>query len=129
MIFALLFILAFLLGLVVYLVSKRWVAAVVVPSVAYLVVIVFDAGIGANSVLSLVFGLPITFCGGLLGAYVVELRRGLDDESSLLAEGSLSAEGASIQEAEGSKSADGSKSAEGSKSADGSAKSYDQKGE
>jgi len=106
MIFALLFILAFLLGLLVYLVSRRWVAAVAVPSAVYLTIILLDAGIGADSAMSLVFGLPITFCGGLLGSYVVELRRGLVEEglSADMAEGSQTprAEGSQTPTAEGS---------------------------
>ena len=80
MIFAVFFVLAFLLGVLAYLLSNRWLVAVCVPMILYVLVFLFDDGFGLDSVTSLIFGLPIMFVGGLLGAYIVELRRGLNEE-------------------------------------------------
>ncbi len=80
MIFALLFILAFLLGLAVYLLTNRWVIAVLVPTGLFVVNTLLDTEAKANWGMTFVFGLPIVFVAGLLGAYVVELRRFGGDE-------------------------------------------------
>jgi len=80
MIFAVLFVVAFLIGVLVYIASNRWILAVCIPTFLYVTIVLLDEGFTAESALSLVFGLPITSVGGLLAAYVVELRRGLDDE-------------------------------------------------
>jgi len=82
MIFAALLVLAFLLGVVVYLLTNRWMVAVCVPMVCYVLVFMFDEGFSLDSMTSLIFGIPIMFVGGLLGAYIVELRRGLNQADS-----------------------------------------------
>lgn len=78
MIFALLFILAFLVGLVSYALTDRWLFAVLF-SVSLFVVTTFADGDACDYWgITLVFGLPIVFFASLLGAYVVQLRRGED---------------------------------------------------
>ena len=99
MIFAILFILAFLLGLVVYLLTDKWLASVVLSMVMFLVTTLSDSQAHESWLFTLIFGLPIVFVASLLGAYVVAIRRG-DDEDFLSAEGSQHAEGS--QYAEGS---------------------------
>lgn len=73
MIFALLFILAFLIGLVVFLISNKWVLAVAVPVILFCLNLLSDPN--ANVSFNLVFGLPLVAVAGLLGAYVVVIRR------------------------------------------------------
>lgn len=72
--FALLFILAFLVGLVIYRLRANWVPAVVVPMLLFLVTTLLDTAAKDAWMFSLIFGLPIVFVGALLGAYVVQLR-------------------------------------------------------
>ena len=76
MIFALLFIVAFLIGLFAFLLSDKWVLAVVIPIVLFCLNLFTDPH--ANISFNLVFGVPLVAVAGLLGAYVVVLRRGDD---------------------------------------------------
>ena len=102
MIFAILFILAFLLGLVVYLITGKWLAAVVLSMVIFLLTTLSDSAAQDSWLFTLIFGLPIVFVASLLGAYVVAIRR-FEDDDSLSAEGSLPGEPAEgAQPAEGS---------------------------
>jgi hypothetical protein len=80
MIFAILFILAFLLGLVVYLITDKWLAAVVLSMVMFLITTLSDSDAQDGWLFTLIFGLPIVFVASLLGAYVVAIRRGEDDD-------------------------------------------------
>ncbi len=82
MIFAILFVIAFLIGLAVYLFTNKWLAAVLFSSVLFVVNTISDEAAKDSWGFTLIFGLPIVFVASLLGAYVVELRRGEDDESS-----------------------------------------------
>ena len=91
MIFAILFILAFLLGLVVYLITGKWLAAVVLSMVMFLLTTLSDSAAQDSWLFTLIFGLPIVFVASLLGAYVVAIRR-FEDDDSLSAEGSLPGE-------------------------------------
>jgi len=80
MIFGLLFIMAFIVGLVVYLLTNKWLVAVGFSTALFVANAVSD-GVAQDSLgITLVFGLPIIFVASLLGAYVVELRRGDDSE-------------------------------------------------
>ena len=83
MIFAILFIIAFLVGLIVYLLTNKWLAAVLFSSLLFVVNILSDATAKDNWSFTLVFGLPIVFVASLLGAYVVELRRGEDSKDDM----------------------------------------------
>ena len=74
MIFALLFIAVFLISVVVYVATRRWVVAVVVPMVLFILSTLLDVDAAAAQSITLIFGLPIVFFASLLGAYVVELR-------------------------------------------------------
>lgn len=74
--FAILFILAFIVGLIVYLLSKQWMLAVGAAIGLFLISILTDSDAQSNWAFSLIFGVPIVFVGSLLGPYVVELRRG-----------------------------------------------------
>ena len=76
MIFAILFIIAFIVGLIVYLLTNKWLAAVLFSSTLFIVNILSDTDAKDGWGFSLIFGLPIVFVASLLGAYVVELRRG-----------------------------------------------------
>jgi len=78
MIFAILFILAFLIGLITYLLSNKWLIAVLLSMALFVFSTLADADAKESWSFTLIFGLPIVFVGSLLGAYVVELRRGED---------------------------------------------------
>ena len=75
MIFAILFILAFLVGLITYLLTDRWLIAVALSMGLFVISTLADTQAQENWSFTLIFGLPIVFVGSLLGAYVVELRR------------------------------------------------------
>ena len=74
MAFALLFIIAFLIGFVIYSYNRQWVIAVLVPMGLFLLTTVADVSAKDAWAFSLVFGLPIVFFASLLGAYVVQIR-------------------------------------------------------
>lgn len=94
MIFAILFVVAFLIGLVIYWLSERWLVAVLVSMALFTVTTVADTEASDRWLFTLVFGLPIVFFASLLGAYVVQIRRGeaieLDAEEASLHEDSTS---------------------------------------
>ncbi len=69
---------AFLIGLVTYLLSNKWFLAVMLSMGLFLVSTLADGEAQESWTFTLVFGLPIVFVASLLGAYVVELRRGED---------------------------------------------------
>ena len=81
MIFAILFIIAFLVGLVVYLLTDKWFVGVLFSTILFVVNVFSDVSANESWGFSLVFGIPIVFVASLFGAYVVELRRGEDGES------------------------------------------------
>ena len=74
MLFAILFIAAFLIGVVLYLLWRQWIIAVAVPMVLFALNVIFDAPDRGSLVFTLVFGLIIVFFASLLGAYVVQKR-------------------------------------------------------
>lgn len=79
MIFAVLFVVAFLIGLVVYQVSEKWLVAVLVSMGLFVVTTLADTTASENWGITFIFGLPIVFVASLFGAYVVQLRRGEDE--------------------------------------------------
>ncbi|MFQ3244167.1 MAG: hypothetical protein ACI9SP_000794 [Arenicella sp.] len=83
MIFAILFIIAFLIGLVTYLLSNKWLVAVLLSMALFVVTTLADTEAQESWGFTLIFGLPIVFVASLLGAYVVELRRGESLEAEL----------------------------------------------
>lgn len=72
--FALLFILAFLAGLLIYRINYNWIPAVLIPMGFFLVTTLADQEAKDAQTFSLVFGLPIVFFASLLGAYVLQIR-------------------------------------------------------
>ena len=81
MVFAILFVVAFLIGLVIYFFSRQWLAAVIISMILFTVATVADTQASDQWLITLVFGLPIVFFASLLGAYVVQLKTGgIDDE-------------------------------------------------
>lgn len=75
MIFAILFILAFLFGLGIYLFTRQWMVAVSVTVVIFCASAIFDQSANAISMkFTLIFGVPIVFFASLLGCYVVQIR-------------------------------------------------------
>ena len=81
MIFGLLFIIAFLAGLLIYRYSYNWVAAVLIPMGLFLVSTLSDYAARDAWAITLVFGLPIVFVGSLLGAYILQIRTIEPDET------------------------------------------------
>lgn len=74
MLFAILFISAFLAGAVIYYFTRQWMIAVIVPMVLFALNAVVDPGESGSLLFTLVFGLTIVFFACLLGAYVVQTR-------------------------------------------------------
>lgn len=77
--FAILFVIAFLIGLVTFVLLKNWVPAVVFPMALFTITTLLDFSAKDAWAFSLIFGLPIVFVGALLGAYVVVIREGDSD--------------------------------------------------
>ena len=80
MIFAILFVLAFVIGLVCYVLSDNWWAGVVISLLLFTANVLSDSAAQQYWVITLIFGLPIVFAASLFGAYVVQLRRVNPDE-------------------------------------------------
>ena len=74
MAFALLFIIAFLIGFLIYRFSGDWKISVLVPLGLFLATTLADHDARDAWAFSLIFGVPIVFFASLLGAYVVQLR-------------------------------------------------------
>ena len=74
MLFAWLFIAAFIAGLLIYSLNRKWVAAVSVPTVLFASVTLIKSDLDYSLAFMLTFGLPIVFFASLLGAYVVQMR-------------------------------------------------------
>jgi hypothetical protein len=74
MVFAILFVLAFLVGAGIYYFSRRWIIAVVVPMMVFAGDAILDFDSSGGLVFTLVFGLTLVFFASLLGAYVVQIR-------------------------------------------------------
>jgi len=79
--FAVLFIIAFVIGWAIYWFSRKWVWAVIVPMILFLVSTLADVEAREAWSFTLIFGLPLVFFASLLGAYVVQIRDLGDDES------------------------------------------------
>ncbi len=75
MIFAILFVLVFLVGAVTYHYTSQWWHGVALAAVLFSLNVVSDQAAREYWLISLIFGLPIVFVAALLGAYVVEQRR------------------------------------------------------
>lgn len=74
MIFAILFIIAFLIGLLIYLYNRNWILGVSIPMVLFTISTLADEEARGAWGFTLVFGLPLVFVASLLGAYVVQIR-------------------------------------------------------
>jgi len=81
MIFAILFVIAFLIGLAIYWLSERWLVAVLVSMGLFIATTLADTEASDRWLITLVFGLPIVFFASLLGAYVIQLRRGEEEQA------------------------------------------------
>lgn len=75
MIYAILFVLTFLLGAVTYHFTNRWWLGVGIAIAIYVADVFSDKVAQEYWIISLIFGLPIVFVAALLGAYVVERQR------------------------------------------------------
>lgn len=82
MIFALLFILAFLVSLGVYLLTNRWWIGTLIGLSLFTISTLSDTQAKEFWSITLIFGLPIVAVASILGAYVVELRRGIEEPDS-----------------------------------------------
>ncbi len=83
MIFAVLFVIAFVIGLVAYLITGKWLSAALISIGLFVLNTLSDAEQSDKAAYTILLGLPVVFCASLFGAYVVELRRGNDvDEAS-----------------------------------------------
>lgn len=82
MAYAILFVMAFLLGAVLYWTSGRWWLGVSAAMVMYIFDVLTDEAAREVWVISLIFGLPIVFAAALLGAYVLERARYEPDEAA-----------------------------------------------
>lgn len=72
--FAILFILAFLIGLAIYWWRSSWIVAVLVPMALFAVSVFIDSSSDfSGKQFSLMFGLPIIFFAALLGSYVLQI--------------------------------------------------------
>lgn len=72
--FAILFIVAFLIGLAIYWWRLQWLTAVIAPMILFAFSVVMDDSSGfTGKQFSLMFGLPIVFFAALLGCYVVQM--------------------------------------------------------
>lgn len=97
MIFAIIFVAAFVIGLISFVMTDKWWWGFVVATVVLIVLAVFDGQAidgqaAALHGVTLYFGVPIVFLGNLFGAYIVQLRRApdLDELESTLSESSVS---------------------------------------
>ena len=77
MIFAVLFVIAFAVGLVTYLLTNKWLSAALVSITLFVLNTLSDTEQIDKAFYTILLGLPVVFCASLFGAYVVELRRGL----------------------------------------------------
>jgi TctA family transporter len=74
MLFAILFIVAFLVGVIIYKFSRNWVSTVLIPMTLFLANTLADTQAKDAWAFTLIFGLPLVFFASLLGAYVVQIR-------------------------------------------------------
>lgn len=73
--FAILFIVAFLIGLAVYRYSFNWIVAVAIPVALFVLTTLVDLQARDAWAFTLIFGIPLVFFGALLGAYIVQIRQ------------------------------------------------------
>ena len=81
MIFASLFIIAFIFGYLSYALTREWIIAVAIPSILFLISTFFDETALGVKAFTLTFGVPLVFFAGLLGAYVYQIRNFDPDEA------------------------------------------------
>ena len=82
MIFAGLFIVAFLFGFVSYAFTREWIVAVSVPTVLFVLSTFVGESVPGARAFTLTFGVPIVFFAGLLGAYIYQIRNIDPDEQA-----------------------------------------------
>jgi hypothetical protein len=82
LIFAILFIIAFLFGFVSFALTREWIIAVSIPTVLFIIsTLVGESAPGAKT-FTLTFGVPLVFVAGLLGAYIYQIRNLEVDDSA-----------------------------------------------
>ncbi|MEO0367626.1 MAG: hypothetical protein AAF197_02450 [Pseudomonadota bacterium] len=74
MIFAILFVVVFLIGAACYWLTRNWMVGTMVTSLLFVTSVFLDVEASQYWTITLIFGLPIVFVAALLGAYVVEQR-------------------------------------------------------
>ena len=80
MVFAILFAIAFFIGLFVYKLTGKWLSAIAISSALFILNTITDTQSSDKIIFTLVLGLPVVFVASLCGAYVVQLRRGIDND-------------------------------------------------
>ncbi len=80
MIFAILFVVAFLFGLASYALTQRWVISISVPIVLFLIAVLWGESEKGALAFTLTFGLPLVCFAGLFGAYVYQIKKFPPDE-------------------------------------------------
>lgn len=79
MIFAVLFVISFVIGLFAYMLTGKWLTAAIISMSIFALNTAADSQ-GLQEVgITLLLGLPVVFVASLFGAYVIELRRGLNE--------------------------------------------------
>jgi len=73
-IFAILFIVAFLFGFVSYAITKQWIISVSFPTVLFIIGVFWGESADGAIAFTLTLGLPLVFVAGLLGAYIFQIR-------------------------------------------------------
>lgn len=74
MIFAILFVVAFLFGFASYAFTRQWMIAVSIPTVLFVISTFYGDSVDGAQAFTLTFGVPLVFFAGLLGAYVFQIR-------------------------------------------------------
>ena len=71
---------AFLIGFAMYAMTKKWLVAVLIPCILFVLISFIGNTEQGFIVFTLTFGVPLVFFAGLLGAYVYQTRVMQDDD-------------------------------------------------
>jgi hypothetical protein len=81
LIFALIFVVAFVFGFISYAFTQQWILAVSIPSALFVASTFSGNNVAGAQAFTLTFGVPIVFFAALLGAYVYQIRN-LEDHQN-----------------------------------------------
>lgn len=82
MIFAIIFVVAFLFGFTCYAFTRQWMIAVSIPTALFVASTFMGESAAGAQMFTLTFGVPLVFFAGLLGAYVFQIRNQPPEELS-----------------------------------------------